>query len=277
MRVARVFPRRTRATPDDALAFVGEPDLLTPPQLDQIHISCAFSWDRLECERLAEIWSRRGPVEIGGPGLGMRGEDFTPGCYLKPGYVITSRGCPNHCWFCSVWRRDGDVRELPITSGWIVQDDNLLACSPKHFDAVCDMLAHQPHRANFTGGLEAARLTDHHLDRLARLRIEQMFFAYDTPEDLDPLMDAGRRLRHVGLGRGHRLRCYVLCGYPSDTYLAAESRIVLAVSAGFFPMAMLWRDFRGKADPEWRRWQRQYARPRIIGSKIKKCGLEVPG
>ena len=30
MGIARVFPRRTNATPDDPLSFVGMPELLTP-------------------------------------------------------------------------------------------------------------------------------------------------------------------------------------------------------------------------------------------------------
>ena len=42
----------------------------------------------------------------------MSGGDFVPGRYLAPGYVITSRGCPNRCWFCSVWRREGALREF---------------------------------------------------------------------------------------------------------------------------------------------------------------------
>jgi hypothetical protein len=78
---------------------------------------------------------------------------------LKKGYVITSRGCPNRCWFCSVWRREGEViRELPVTDGWNVLDDNLLVCSENHIRAVFAMLARQRRMPLFTGGLEAAWL-----------------------------------------------------------------------------------------------------------------------
>jgi len=34
--IARVFPRRTRATPTDELAFIGEPGLF-PPEVDAVH------------------------------------------------------------------------------------------------------------------------------------------------------------------------------------------------------------------------------------------------
>ena len=108
-----------------------------------MHVSVTFTWDMPEAERLAASWERVAPVKIGGPATGMRGEDFVPGRYLKPGYVITSRGCANHCWFCSVPAREGLLRELPITPGWNILDDNLLACSESHIKKVLGMLEKQ--------------------------------------------------------------------------------------------------------------------------------------
>ena len=109
MTIARVFPRRTNATPDDPLAFVGMPDLLTPEWFDEVHISVAFTYDVPFAYQLAEIWGKRTyNLRMGGPGLYGKadkkiagidtiGGEFTPGMYLKKGYVITSRGCPNSC------------------------------------------------------------------------------------------------------------------------------------------------------------------------------------
>jgi hypothetical protein len=64
--------------------------------------------------------------------------------YLKHGYVITSRGCNNACWFCKVPTREGGLRELPITAGHNILDDNFLGCSEKHIRAVFEMLKTQP-------------------------------------------------------------------------------------------------------------------------------------
>ena len=122
-KIARVFPRRTNASPKDALAFFDVPGMF-PVEVDEVHISVAFTWDIPRAERLAKTWEKMAPVKLGGPALGAAGEDFTPGMYLKPGYVITSRGCPNRCWFCSVPKREGSLRELPITEGNNVLDDN---------------------------------------------------------------------------------------------------------------------------------------------------------
>lgn len=263
-RTIRIFPRRTKATPDDPLAIVGRaPDLFD--EADAVHISVAFSWDLPLAEQLTEQWRHVAPVTIGGPATGTRGEEFIAGQYLKHGYTITSRGCPNKCWFCSVWRREGTVRELPIVDGWNVQDDNLLACSDQHIRAVFAMLARQQERPQFTGGLEAARLKPWHAEALRALKPKALFFAYDTSDDLEPLRAAGRLLLATGFTQtSHALRCYVLCGYPRDTQQRAAARMAEAIDAGFTPMAMLYRDQRGQTSRDWRRFQRAWARPALI-------------
>ena len=266
MQIIRVFPRRTNATPDDHLALVGRgPDMFD--QADAVHVSVTWTWDLPFAEKLCEAWKHVAPVTIGGPATGQAGQDFTPGMYVKRGYVITSRGCPNRCWFCSVWRRDGDIRELPILEGWNVLDDNLLACSEGHIREVFSMLKKQKERIQFTGGLEAARLTPWVAEALRALKPKQMFFAYDTPDDYEPLRKAGQLLLNTGFTTtSHALRCYVLCGYQNDTFEAAEKRMRETMDAGFVPMAMLWRNADGNRTTEWMRWQRQWARPAMICS-----------
>lgn len=533
---ARVFPRRTLATPDDPLCFIGRPDLFVP-KVSRVMISVCFTWDLPEAERLYKAWSKVAPTELGGPALGTRGEEFEPGRFLKLGYTITSRGCPNkclsgatpiqttdgvfqikdligkqplvltrerngnllfakatkvaktgsnrklvrvrfdngdfidctpdhlfkvfkngnqhiplreydtradqlkkgdsvvaynhyrrncgyedicyslggrellhrlimagmlgrklsrnefvhhkdknkanniaenleiidpkthtarhpeiaermrknnptlkmteewrnkikvaalgsrrsdeqkeryrisklgpknprykggkrenhrvfsveylskpedtycmevpgynwffangvlvhNCWFCQVWRRDGDVRELPIKLGWDVLDDNLLACSESHIRQVFDMLQTQPKKARFTGGLEAKRFQRWHAEALADLKPECMFFAYDTPDDLEPLVEAGRLLNQVGLlSRWKKNRVYVLCGYPKDRFDLAEQRMREAWAAGFFPMAMLWRDRKGEKPEGWSKFARYWASPIICGLMLKE-------
>lgn len=264
MKIARVFPRRTRAAPIDDLAFVGEPPLF-PVDCDQVHISVTFTWDLPEAQRLALAWQRIAPVQIGGPATGQRGEDFTPGMYLRPGYVITSRGCPNNCWFCCVPKREGALRELPITEGWNVLDDNLLACSERHVIAVLDMLCRQVRPAEFTGGLEAARLTPALAEGLRRIRPKQVFFAYDEPSDLEPLRRAADLCWRTGFTpASHVLRAFVLCGYPGDTMAAASERMEAVVKLGLLPMAMVWRSNELKPTRDWRQFQRTWARPAII-------------
>lgn len=270
MKIARVFPRRTKATPTDELSFIGGPGLF-PPDVDEVHISVTFEWDLREGERLAREWSGVAPVKIGGPATGMAGGAFTSGMYLRDGYTITSRGCPNRCWFCSVWKRDGDIRELPIEPGWNVLDDNLLACSTKHIEAVFRMVSRQTRPVEFTGGLEAARFEQWQAQQIRALRCKQLFFAYDTPDDWEPLRLAALNCWRVGFTKAsHAIRAYVLCGWPRDTMEAAETRLQAVLGLGVMPMAMLWRGRDGKRDPAWRTFQRRWARPEIIWAREPK-------
>lgn len=265
MAIIRVFPRRTNATPDDEFSFVGEPPLFLPEDITEIHISVTFSWDIPEAERLARAWEVHGPIKMGGPALGMRGESFVPGRYLKPGYVITSRGCPNNCWFCSVPKREGNIRELPICMGWNVLDDNILACSEEHVKKVFRMLSFSDHPVEFTGGLEAARLKDWHAQELKKLKAKQVFFAYDSPEKFEALKNAAMIMFSAGFTRASKaVRSYVLIGYPKDTIIEAESRLNACLKIGVVPMAMLWKNEKGESSREWRRFQRLWARPMFM-------------
>lgn len=265
--VARVFPRRTNATPDDDHAYTSEPPMWA--EYEAVHISVTWTYDLWRAEQLAKEWERVAPVKIGGPATGMRGEEFTPGLYVKPGYTITSRGCPNKCWFCSVWKRDGTLRELPIHDGWNLLDDNILACSEKHIRDVFAMLKRQPLKAEFTGGLEAKALQRWHVELLADLKPQQMFFAYDTPDDYEPLVAAGKLLTEARLNRGHQARCYVLCGYAKDTQDDADKRMRQAWEAGFMPMAMVWRDKKGIRNPAWVKFQSAWAQPAVISRMLR--------
>lgn len=274
--IIRVFPRKTKATPQDSFVYFDGPTLFA--EANEVHISVAFTYDLPKAEELATQWGVVAPVRMGGPATDQRSEQFEPGMYLKHGYVITSRGCPNTCWFCSVWRREGcEVRELKIKDGWNLLDDNILACSESHIRKVFEMLKRQPKPIEFTGGLEAARLEEWHVDLLLNLKLKQMFFAYDKPDDLEPLRGAAKMLKDAGIIRStsHCARCYVLVGHPKDDFESAEKRLKVVARLGMMPMAMLWKNGKGDSTKEWRSFQREWANPVIVSSKIKGLAITV--
>lgn len=268
----RVFPRRTVATPTDKWSFTGPPPLVLPEPFGKILVSVAFTWDIPRAMQLAKAWEKVGKVEVGGPALKTKGEEFVPGRFMKKGWVITSRGCINKCWFCEVWKRDGTLRELPITEGYIVQDDNLLACSRPHIEAVFAMIlkTQGKYRAKFTGGLEAKLLKDWHIDLLLSVRPKQVYMAYDTPDDLEPLTAATKRLTATPLRCSDVLRCYVLTGYPKDTVDQAEARMNTVVKLGLVPFTMFWRNEKGQIDPKWKVFRRRWALPFMLRNEPKK-------
>jgi hypothetical protein len=272
--IIRVFPSKTRATPDDENVRIRKlPEIWDVA--DEVHISVAFTWDIPWAEKAVKMWEGVAPTKIGGPAYNEKGGDFIPGMYMKKGYVITSRGCPNRCWFCSVPKREGgQLRELPVTDGWILTDDNLLACSDQHINQVFDMLKRQPHRPQFCGGLEAKLLKPDMAVRLKGVKPDSIFFAYDTPDDYEPLVEAGRMLFDAGFSRSSRtMYAYVLCGYKSDSFDKALQRMHDTWRAGFVPMAMLYRDFKGEYSRDWKKFQREWANPTIRGIKLKEIQL----
>ena len=79
MKIIRVFPRKTKATPDDADVRINCPPGLFD-EADEIHISVTFSWDLPRAEWLEKQWSLVAPVRIGGPATGEKGGDFSVSC-----------------------------------------------------------------------------------------------------------------------------------------------------------------------------------------------------
>jgi radical SAM superfamily enzyme YgiQ (UPF0313 family) len=254
------------------MVYINRPPDMFVPECDEIHVSVTYTYDMKQSEKLVKWWSAVGvPVKIGGPAFGKPSGDFIPGLYVKDGNTFTSRGCPNKCWFCSVWKREPKHIELEIKDGWNIFDDNLLAASDRHIKAVFEMLSRQKRKARFTGGLEAKILKPWHCEELAKINPERMYFAYDTPDDYEPLVNAGKMLREHGfINSRHELACYVLIGYPKDTKEAAEKRLKQTIKAGFMPYAMLYKDKDGREDKEWRRFQREWCNPIIVGSKMRK-------
>lgn len=280
--IIRVFPRHTKASPDDERAFFGPPPIRTRQikelfdRTSEVHIDVTFTQDKLRAEWLAEQWQSVASVKIGGVAFGDPGYGpFTPGKYIKPGYTFTSRGCPRRCWFCSVWKRRPQAIPIwPFEPGWNVLDDNLLACPEWHVRAVFQMLALQGRQIEFTGGLEAAALEDYHVGLLADMKPRpNCFFAYDPGDPFETLKSAADRLIGAGFtARSHRLRAYVLIGYPKDTFDAVEKRMKQMLAIGFTPHAMLWEPETPSAErwrpaPEWKRFQRLWARPAITHAR----------
>ena len=265
MKIIRVLPQKTSCTPDDDMVFIGEPPGLIIPEHDEIHISCTFTWDRPYCEYLKdqwEMWTDK-PVKLGGVAYGSPCDTFTPGLYVKQGIIFTSRGCNNSCAWCSVSKREGKLRELPIVEGNIIQDNNFLQCSVDHKDKVFKMLKTQK-QICFKGGLQSNLINNHFIKNIEQLSIKELWLACDSEMDFPLALNAIARLVDEGYTR-HQIRCYALIGIRAmdiDEYVLRS-----IYHAGEMPFAQLYQPCKGakiEYSKEWKSFHRQWSRPAAI-------------
>lgn len=274
----RVFPERTKWTPDDDMAFVGDLPLepFRPGAPDTpVMVSCTFTWWRRRCEQIAESWrTHYRSVQVGGPAYDDAGSEFVPGMFLKEGCTITTRGCPKKCGWCSVPKREGALRLLSVHPGWIVQDNNLLASSlpsllyseieaRRHFDIVFEMLREQKRACFFNGGLDKHFLKSWHVSYFDSLSIGELWWACDEPDDFKWLVRVRDMFSHVPM---RKMRCYTMIGYEGESLAEAERRVERVFELGFMPFTQLYQppfaDVEAKIyGADWKAVNRKWCRP----------------
>ena len=247
--------------PTDEHCYFDAPDLLTP-MYDEVHVSVTFTWDIEKARLLAKLWEShsRTPVKLGG--VAINGEScspFVPGVYLKHGIMITSRGCSNNCSFCMVNKKLIEFEEF--ATGNIVQDNNILACSDKHWSKV--MVALKTQRdIEFKGGMESRRITTKIVDDLRSLKIKSLWLACDSDSDLKPLKKAVDLLKAGGFKR-YKIFCYVLIGKE-------EQRLREVYDIGCMPFAQLYKPPQGYLyTQQMRQYHRTWCRPPAYKTVIK--------
>lgn len=264
-RIIRVFPRRTSMTPQDDMAFVGDPPLIRP-EAGEVHVSCSFTWGLKKACRLVKAWRQYySVVKLGG--MECHNGTFEPGMYIRQGVTFTSRGCNNQCPWCLVPEREGKLREIEIKAGNVIQDNNLLQCNREHISKVFQMLRAQ-HGIEFSGGLDSRLLTDYIAEDIRGLRVKQIFLAADTKEALKPLE---RAIKRLGLSR-NKTRCYALLARNGESISDAIERLEAIWELGAMPFAQLYQPPKRyiKYSKEWRDLARTWARPAAM--KVSMTG-----
>lgn len=268
----RVFARKTKWTPRDKLAFYRDESMYAVQQYGEntpVMVSCTFTWDKKKAVDLARAWAMNfRNVQIGGPAFNDHGGEFVPGRFIMEGVTFTSRGCPKNCSFCLVPAREGKLRELKIQPGYIVQDNNLLACSRDHIEKVFEMLSEQKKGIKFLGGLDIDYLKTWNVELLKKIKIAQcgLCVACDRPEDLSRLDKAADLLGGFSI---EKKRCYVLVGKDGENQIQAQARCEAVLAKGFLPYAQLYRpENASSARGDWRTFCYFWSKPGLYRKKI---------
>lgn len=108
-------------------------------------------------------------------------------------YGFLTRGCPRGCKFCIVGKKEGlrSVKVADLSEFWHGQkhiellDPNILACKDRM--RLLDQLVESKAVVNFNQDLDIRLTNEMVADRLSRMRIKRLHFAWDNPEqDLTP-------------------------------------------------------------------------------------------
>lgn len=215
-------------------------------------VSVVFSWQLWALIEQGE--PQEGPLVVGGPAVAANPQwlpswmsQGVPREFLSqhnPQAMRTSLGCIRSCPFCIVPKIEGALRELPIGEPKpVVIDNNLLACSRKHFDRVIDALKPLDW-CDFNQGLDARLLTAHHASRFAELRNPTIRLALDSIFEIAAFRRAFDLLSAAGIPARH-VQVYVLIGfedYPSD----ARYRLELVRRLGALPNPMRYQPINAK-------------------------------
>jgi len=157
-------------------------------------------------------------------------------------YVFTTRGCPNRCPYCTVWRIEPDAW---TNSTWqshimdkekvVIFDNNLSAQSSSHIKKVCHYLTENDKLTTFDNGFDCKYITDELAAMLAKIRFAPhgLRLAFDRIEDDGVFQKAIIKLKNAGIDES-ALMAYVLFNFQ-DKPQEAEYRMQECIKLGVRP------------------------------------------
>jgi len=137
-----------------------------------------------------------------------------PECDYAIGYL--TRGCPNHCRWCVVPRKEGQIRSYRRwqdivrhdTDKLVLMDNNILAC--EHGVKQLDGLIGSGYRIDLNQGMDARLVTDDIADILSRLKwIRFIRFSCDQKSQIEPIRRTIELLGKHGV-KPYRIFIYLL-------------------------------------------------------------------
>lgn len=242
-----------------------------PPLFDRpekVYISCLFRWNKGKAEMLAEQWN--GNAILGGTGIDYNIEldDNVASCLPDPSLYETnkavgfiSRGCPNRCPWCVVWRKEGKlnrvntaesiIENFPDAEQAIFLDNNFLALEDYQKDL--EWLAKNGIPIDFNQGLDAKYVTPESARLLSRCNwVNGPRLALDHDSRIDVVKRAVKYLNEAGIHSG-KITLFILIGFSGIYSDIARLLIARELGVNAFPMGF--RDLDTGDEPA-RGWNR---------------------
>lgn len=157
-------------------------------------------------------------------------------------YIYTSRGCPNHCQYCSAWKIEP---EQYIIKNWrnhihpdrtqvMINDNNLSSQSMDHIKSIFDYMIEHKKKVNLKNGFDCKYITDEMASILGKQKFAPrgMRLSFDRIEEDGIFQEAVRKLITAGVSR-HNIMVYVLYNFNervSEAIYRANECIKLGVA-----------------------------------------------
>ena len=177
---------------------------------------------------------------------------------FKSAYGFLTRGCPNHCGWCIVPKKEGNIRKyadiedfLDGRSSAVLMDNNVLA--HEHGLKQIEKIARMGIKVDFNQGLDARLITDEVAELLSKVKwLKPIRMACDNKSQMPHIENATRLLRkHKATPSAYFV--YMLVKDVADAMIRAE----FLRSLNLDPFAQPYRDFKNnKVDPQARRFAR---------------------
>lgn len=148
-------------------------------------------------------------------------------------FTFTSRGCPNRCPYCSVWRIEPQIAlienwrdHLNVGKKYAMISDNNLSSTPKeHLYPLLDYLAEKKIRTVFDNGFDCKHITEEMAQKLGKMKYVRtgMRLAFDRIEEDGVFQKAVQTLIAGGVSKSN-IMAYVLFNF-NDTPVEAFYRM----------------------------------------------------
>lgn len=192
-----------------------------------------------------------------------------PSCDYAIGYI--TRGCPNHCRWCVVPRKEGAIKPYrtwqqlvrPDTDKLVLMDNNILAC--EYGIKQLESLINSGYKIDLNQGMDARLVTDDIAQILSKLKwIKYLRFSCDTTAQIEYIQKTAEMLGKRGI-KPYRLFIYLLV---AEDLANAEHRVEqLKKLRGITIYAQAERKLDGKSEPN--ALQKEFCQRYVYSGKFR--------
>lgn len=192
-----------------------------------------------------------------------------PDCDYAIGYI--TRGCPNHCRWCVVPRKEGAIKPYRAweqlvrhdTDKLVLMDNNILACE-YGINQLASLIG-SGYRIDLNQGMDARLVTGEIAEILSKLKwIKYLRFSCDTTAQIKHIQKTAEMLGKRGI-KPYRLFIYLLVTENLDN---AEYRVEqLKKLRGITIYAQAERKLDGKSEPN--ALQREFCQRYVYSGKFR--------